>query len=260
MQRRGLRTLQVCRCAVCVDERTLHRLLTTPVRQMERDLLCQYTNSAHGDLIDPDELLYFIPRYLELIAADDEPDYNNSGAVLRRLGDLRHSRPGYLTRAQVQALDDWLHAWLAHVARAEASRLDDPEAGLIASLWSEMGMALAAGYPGATIDAAMRAALDGPGLAALVFLADEVCGRLDSSHATDLYAARYATADYRNRLIAAITGPDWAALADGIVTGGAVPGLDDAQRKTVARFRDLPGTIWRGMFHLHEDGTARPLF
>lgn len=81
--------LAVCHCPACMTPETERELITTPLRALQSPLLGEYTNSAHGwdDDAVAAEMRYFLPRYLELIALDDPPDYLGLPPCLRRLGD-----------------------------------------------------------------------------------------------------------------------------------------------------------------------------
>lgn len=83
--------LIACDCAVCMSEADRHALSTTPLRQITSELLAEYTNSAHGwdDGVIGPQMRYFLPRYLELIAAGDPPDAIGLSACLRRLDEAK---------------------------------------------------------------------------------------------------------------------------------------------------------------------------
>lgn len=80
--------LVVCHCPCCMTVETERELTETPLRQISSSLLAEYTNSAHGwdDGQAAREMRYFLPRYLELIAAYDPPDDGGMDICLRRLG------------------------------------------------------------------------------------------------------------------------------------------------------------------------------
>ncbi len=81
-------SLVVCHCPCCMTEEVEAELVRTPLRQIPSDLLAEYTNSAHGwddDLILAD-MRYFLPRYLDLIAADDAPSQLGLAQCLNQLG------------------------------------------------------------------------------------------------------------------------------------------------------------------------------
>ena len=81
--------LVVCRCPCCMTVETERELTRTPLRKIPSGLLAEYTNSAHGwdDGQIAREQRYFLPRYLELIAAGDPPDHMGLDICLRRLGE-----------------------------------------------------------------------------------------------------------------------------------------------------------------------------
>ncbi len=81
-------TLVVCHCSCCMTEEVEAELVRTPLRQIPSDLLAEYTNSAHGwddDMILAD-MRYFLPRYLDLMAADDVPSQLGLAQCLNQLG------------------------------------------------------------------------------------------------------------------------------------------------------------------------------
>ncbi|MGL4395904.1 MAG: hypothetical protein ACRCS9_05135 [Hyphomicrobium sp.] len=106
--------LFVCHCNCCMTEEVEHELVTTPLRQIPSSLLAEYTNSAHGydDGRIATELRYFLPRYLELIAAADPPDTMGLDICLRRLRDADYRRNWPADEARV--LDDFFEALMAH--------------------------------------------------------------------------------------------------------------------------------------------------
>ncbi len=80
-------SLVVCHCPCCMTEDVEAELVRTPLRQIPSDLLAEYTNSAHGwddDLILAD-MRYLLPRYLDLIAADDVPSRLGLAQCLNQL-------------------------------------------------------------------------------------------------------------------------------------------------------------------------------
>jgi hypothetical protein len=120
--------LVACHCDVCMTEEAALELSRTPLRQIPPALLAEYTNSAHDwdDTVVARQLRYFLPRYLELIAANDPPDGLGLGVCLRRLGyaDWRAKWPaeegaaldrffGDLTVASLSRLDvsEWPAGW-----------------------------------------------------------------------------------------------------------------------------------------------------
>jgi hypothetical protein len=81
--------LVVYQSDVCMSVETKRALLRTPLAEIPAEILAEYTNSAHGwDDRVADEIRYFLPRYLELIAQDDPPDSMGMDICLRRLADV----------------------------------------------------------------------------------------------------------------------------------------------------------------------------
>jgi hypothetical protein len=81
----------VCHCPCCMTEETEAELVRTPLRVIPSWLLAEYTNSAHGwddDMILAD-MLYLLPRYLDLIAADDVPSQLGLAQCLNQLGSAK---------------------------------------------------------------------------------------------------------------------------------------------------------------------------
>lgn len=81
-------SLTVCHCISCMTVESAQRLLRTPLRDIPADLLAGYTGSAHSWDDGPvaREFRYFLPRYFELIALNQPPDWGMD-VCLRRLGD-----------------------------------------------------------------------------------------------------------------------------------------------------------------------------
>ena len=102
---------QVCLCPVCFDGDTAlaRRLVTTPLRDIPADLLAAYTNSAHGWC---DEMRYFLPRYLDLLARGEVPGWNGPEYVLSRLSLVpwRETWPA----AEREALERFFDTLLEH--------------------------------------------------------------------------------------------------------------------------------------------------
>lgn len=82
------RTLDVCRCPVCFGDGTVieARLVRTPLREVTSADLSEYTNSAHGW---GDDMLYLLPRYLDLIAQGEPP--HHYGGIEYALSRLQHT-------------------------------------------------------------------------------------------------------------------------------------------------------------------------
>ena len=105
--------LIVCHCDVCIDPESERALLATPLRQISSKLLARYTDavSAGADDVRFDELRNFLPRYLELIAANDPPDDMGYNICLRRLQESiwRTAWPA----EQVAVIERFFDAYLA---------------------------------------------------------------------------------------------------------------------------------------------------
>ncbi len=119
--------LHVCRCPVCFgdDTRFERALVTTPLRAIPADLLAEYTNSAHAW---SDEMRYFLPRYLDLIAAGEAPCHSGMEYALSRLSyaDWRGTWP----EAERRVLEAFFAALLA-------DRLHGPGLEVRVWLWVE---------------------------------------------------------------------------------------------------------------------------
>lgn len=104
--------LNVCHCDVCLSVENEAKLLSTPLRQIPGTLLAAYTDavSAGAEAERFDELRYFLPRYFELIAANDPPDNMGPDICLRRLREARWrtSWPA----DQVALIEDFFDAYL----------------------------------------------------------------------------------------------------------------------------------------------------
>lgn len=105
--------LVVCHCPVCMTPETAAALLSTPLREITSATLAEYTNSAHewDDSIVSRQMRYFLPRYLELIAAGDPPDQIGLSACLRRIATA-HWRQAWPV-AEVSVLDRFFDAFAA---------------------------------------------------------------------------------------------------------------------------------------------------
>lgn len=113
----------VCHCPCCMTEEVEAELVRTPLRQISSDLLAEYTNSAHGwndDMILAD-MCYLLPRYLELIAADDVPSQLGLAQCLNRLENAKW-REKWLAD-EVDVLDHFFDAmtikWFTDLSLAE---------------------------------------------------------------------------------------------------------------------------------------------
>jgi hypothetical protein len=113
-------TLMVCHCPVCMTPKTKAVIVATPVRDLPPDLIREYTNSAHGDPTDPDDLNALLPRYLDLIAQDIEVDWNSVGAELKRFGNARAALPGFPAPGMDPVLDQYARLLLLHFGTLQA--------------------------------------------------------------------------------------------------------------------------------------------
>ncbi len=66
--------LDVCSC--CVSEEEQADLIKTPLEKISLKLLSVYNNSAMAEMINKNELKYFLPRILELIAEFKFPSHS----------------------------------------------------------------------------------------------------------------------------------------------------------------------------------------
>ncbi len=84
-------SIVVCSCNCCMTPEDQRRLIGTPLRSIPSNLLAEYTNSAHGwdDDKIANDMRCLLPRYLELIAADDAPDSFGIDICLRRMAPAR---------------------------------------------------------------------------------------------------------------------------------------------------------------------------
>jgi hypothetical protein len=66
-------------------------LRSTPLRKISAKLLGTYTDAVSAGRVEDraDELRYFLPRYFELIAADDPPDDMGMDICLRRMLEMQ---------------------------------------------------------------------------------------------------------------------------------------------------------------------------
>ena len=109
----------VCNCPVCVAPETERELIGTPLAQMSSTLLAEYTHSAHGwDDKIADDFRYFLPRYFELIAADDIPSHHGIESVLDRM------YPANYRKAWPQEEVDAIDGFFVALFRAELNKPD----------------------------------------------------------------------------------------------------------------------------------------
>ncbi|MGL4243323.1 MAG: hypothetical protein ACRCTI_19600 [Beijerinckiaceae bacterium] len=157
-------SLVVCNCPVCMTKEIEAQLIRTPLRQISSDTLAEYTNSAHGwdDGKIADDTRYFLPRYLELIAADDPPDNMGLDICLRRIA------PSNWRTAWPKPEVDVLERFFDALVKANAQKLELGEWPIGWLLFDDVKDALTcaatAGADMSRVLAAWRAAAD-PGAA-----------------------------------------------------------------------------------------------
>jgi hypothetical protein len=105
-------TIEVCRYDVCVLSQAERELIETPLREIPRALLAEYTSSAPGYAEGKiaNDFRYLLPRYLELIANDEFPTLNLESETLSRLGSANYRN--LWPQAEVTAVDRFFDAWL----------------------------------------------------------------------------------------------------------------------------------------------------
>ncbi len=96
--------LEVCHCDSCMSVEMSNSILKTPLRELSNEQLSEYTNSAHGW---SDQFLYFLPRYMELIAQGQRPTYLDPDHILSR---FHYAPEGAMTSSEAKAFDEWLLA------------------------------------------------------------------------------------------------------------------------------------------------------
>jgi hypothetical protein len=210
-------TLMVCHCSVCMTRETLAQIVATPVRDLPPNLIQEYSNSAHGDPVNPDDLSALLPRYLDLIAQDVEVDWNSVGADLKRFGDARLALPGFPPPGMAPALDRYARLLILHFGALQAR-----DAEVCLTPWHLMELLLVGGWQVATLAATFDELFADPeiGRDALIgFLLDLAHFQRDGR--IELWAlSRYRTeiaadlAAFLNRLLASdavtevLTAPD----------------------------------------------------
>ncbi len=221
--------LEVCLCPVCMTEETRAELVSTPLRQISRDLLAEYTNSAHGVPQDTDQMKYFLPRYLELIAQDDQPDHVGVGTVLMRYGEGLRANPALFSPPEWEVLLAWMRAMVRAIAKAEAA---DVEEDLLQSHLYLLETLVCAAFPMAEISVAFRDAFQNSeyGAAALGVFAAHLLGanrKYPDGTFFDLFAVGYASDAERAALAGWLGGPEFMASLENAVMGAPDNGLDE---------------------------------
>lgn len=234
-------TLMVCRCPVCMTGETLAQIVATPVRDLSPDLICEYTNSAHGVPVNPDDLTALLPRYLDLLAQDIEVDRNSVGADLKRFGEARHALPGFPPPGMPEALDRYARLLILHFGALQAR-----DAEVCQTPWLLTEILLVGGWHVATLSAALDELFADPDIgrdALIGFLLD--LARFQRDGRIDLWAlSRYRTeaaadlAAFLNRLLASDA-------ATKVLTD---PHLSDEARTWLPALGGLSGRITAEMF------------
>ncbi|UYV38917.1 hypothetical protein N4R57_07830 [Rhodobacteraceae bacterium D3-12] len=190
------RQLEVCLCPMCMTEEARREIIATPMREMPAALIRDYSNSAHGVPRDLDDLAVFLPRYMELIAAQDEVDDVGVGAELLRFGDARRAG-GFPAEALAQVYDRWARLVVLACGWAEAQ--GDEEAML--SPQYLFAMLPAGGVPAAVVTGALEAlfALPDVGGTAMAQMLNGL-GHAARRGRLDMFAMRYVPAKEREAL------------------------------------------------------------
>ena len=91
---------EIAACPCCIDEATLSRLVTTPLRAISADDLSPYASSAFLTAAEVEDYLYFLPRILEISITDDTwwPSLEVTGRAIREI------KPGEWPEARRQAV------------------------------------------------------------------------------------------------------------------------------------------------------------
>jgi hypothetical protein len=117
-------TLEACLCPVCMTPETLADIIATPVRQLTRQHLDEYRNSAHGVPINPNDLRAILPRYLDMMARGEWSDVLGVGADLQRFGDGRRVYPDLFDARTTLLLNQWARLMILHTGAAEVMDQD----------------------------------------------------------------------------------------------------------------------------------------
>jgi hypothetical protein len=197
------RVLNVCHCDVCISADAEAELLKTPLRAISSKLLAKYTDavSAGTDAERADEFRYFLPRYFELIAADDPPDDMGFDICLRRLRDWpwRTDWP----REQVECIDKFFEAYLVACLRHTAVSQSATYIGLRFNLGDILTMIVTAGGDLARVLDAWDKAPDPDAAIHMAALRSDVRRdptRLINAHLSQQYdAAAEAIGDFLSR-------------------------------------------------------------
>lgn len=152
-------SLMVCHCPVCMTPEIKAKIVATPARELSPDLIREYSNSAHGDPVDPGDLNALLPRYLDLIAQDIEVDWNSVGADLRRFGEARTKQPGFPAAGMTEPLDLYARLLLLHFGALQAM-----EADCVQTPWMLLEILAIGGWAPATLTRALDELFATPGI------------------------------------------------------------------------------------------------
>lgn len=220
-------TLMVCHCTVCMTHETKAKIVATLVRDLAPELIREYSNSAHGDPVDPDDLNALLPRYLDLIAQDIEVDWNSVGADLKRFGDARGKLPGFPAPGMAEELDRYARLLVLHFGALQGMNADAVE-----TPWMLLEILAIGGWAPATLTGALDElfALPGIGRPALVGFLTDLGGSL-----RDGVFVRWALMRYKPEVL-----PQLSAWITGLLVSDAVteilsdPALPDAIQVWIA--------------------------
>jgi hypothetical protein len=235
------KTLTVCHCPVCMTAETKATIVATPVRDLPPDLICEYSNSAHGDPTDPDDLNALLPRYLDLIAQDIAVNWNSVGSDLQRFGDARGKLAGFPAPGMDAEMDRYARALILHFGTLQARDED-----LCETPWMLLEILLIGGWPFATLAAALDDLFRLPDIgrpALEEFLADIGCSLRDGR------IELWALSRYRTEVAADLAGWLEALLAsDAFADILTDPALPERAALWVPALAGLRGQLNAGMF------------
>ena len=110
----GREQVSVCRCGQCIQPESEFVLLNAPLRDIDHYPLADYTYAANREGepgFDPNELRYFLPRMLDLVAQENPPCFSEPEPTLRRLRECKYRETW--PAAEVAAVDDFYSALMA---------------------------------------------------------------------------------------------------------------------------------------------------
>ncbi|WP_152475141.1 hypothetical protein [Roseovarius sp. THAF9] len=194
--------LDVCLCPVCMTEEARAAIIATRNDRLSVAQICDYSNSAHGVPRDLDDLKLILPRYLEIMAADELADDIGVGTELLRFGDAVRAYPELFTAQERAVLDEWARAIIRHFAWTDMT-----EEGAIYTPPALLETLLCGGWPPDVLTGALEDIVADPELGqnSLSALAGAVMGRArrkDGRLAPGWFALRYCGKPERLHLIA----------------------------------------------------------